>query len=132
VSEDILISIVEDGASVSDALRALVQSLGYRAATFTSAENFLKSDLIEQTVCVIADVKLPGLGGLQLQKELQSRGHRTSIIMITAYPPDEEIRTRALGAGAIGFLMKPFAEEALIKCLDTAIELHRIASRSGK
>jgi FixJ family two-component response regulator len=120
VPEDRLISIVDDDASVREALRALVRSLGYKAATFSSAELFLQSEVIAETACLITDLQMPGMGGLELQEELRSRGCRTPVIVITAYP-DEKQRTRALNAGAVGFLSKPFDDEALIGCLTAAI-----------
>jgi FixJ family two-component response regulator len=121
VSEDILISIIDDHESVRQAIGALVQSYGYKVVTFRSAELFLRSEVMSETKCLIADVKLPGLSGLELQKELKARGLRTPVILVTAYPPDEKDRADALDAGAVGFLTKPFDEGALIACLSTVI-----------
>jgi FixJ family two-component response regulator len=120
VSEDILISIVDDQASIREALRALAESYGYKVALFSSAELFLQSKVVSETRCLIADFEMPGLNGLELQTELRARGYRTPVIMITAYP-DEKQRAEALDAGAVGFLIKPFDEEALIECLTAAI-----------
>jgi tungstate transport system substrate-binding protein len=115
-----LISIVDDDALVGDGIGALVESLGYNVITFTSAEHFLQSDVIAETTCLITDVQMPGLSGLELQEALKSQGYQTPVILITGYP-NEKNRNRALDNGAIGFLSKPFDEESLIKCLIAAI-----------
>jgi FixJ family two-component response regulator len=117
-----LISIVDDDALARDGIGELVESLGYNVITFTSAEHFLQSDVIAETTCLITDLQMPGLSGLQLQEALKSQGCQTPVILITAYP-NENHRTHALDNGAIGFLSKPFDEESLIKCLTVAIEL---------
>jgi FixJ family two-component response regulator len=115
-----MISIIDDDLSVRQATDGLVRSLGYRAATFASAEDYLQSDRMNETSCVIADVQMPGLSGVELQSLLIARGHRTPMIFITAFP-EEKVRRRALEAGAIGFLSKPFDEELLIEYLETAL-----------
>jgi FixJ family two-component response regulator len=120
VIKDVLIAIVDDDASVCQGVRTLVRSFGFNAVTFGSAELFLQSKVVQETTCLITDLQMPGLSGLELQEELRSRGYRTPIIVITAYP-DEKHRTRALNAGAVGFLSKPFSDEALIGCLTAAI-----------
>ena len=122
MSEVPLISIVDDDALAREGIRQLVESLGYRAVTFSSAEHFLDSSVIAETICLITDVQMPGLNGLELQEALQSQGFQTPIILITAYP-NEKHRSRALDAGALGFLSKPFNEESLIKCLTAAIKV---------
>jgi tungstate transport system substrate-binding protein len=115
-----LISIVDDDALARDGIRELVESLGYKTTVFESAEHFLKSSMIAETTCLITDVQMPGLDGLELQEALRSQGYHTPVILITAYP-SEKHRARALDAGAVGFLSKPFDEESLIKCLTAAI-----------
>ena len=120
VFKDVLIAIVDDDASVCQGIRTLVRSFGFNAVTFDSAELFLQSEVVPDTTCLITDLQMPGLSGLELQEELRSRGCQTPIIVITAYP-DEKHRTRALNAGAVGFLTKPFSDEALIGCLTAAI-----------
>jgi FixJ family two-component response regulator len=122
MSEASLISIIDDDALACDGIRELVESLGYKAVTFSSAEYFLQSSVIAETTCLITDLQMPGLNGLELQQALQSRGYSTPVILITAYP-NEKHRTRALDNGVIGFLSKPFNEETLIKCLTAAIKL---------
>jgi FixJ family two-component response regulator len=124
-----LISIVDDDSLARDGIRELVESLGYKAITFSSAEHFLGSDMNTETACLITDLQMPGLNGLELQEVLRSQGHRTPIILITAYP-NENHRNRALHGGAIGFLSKPFDEESLIECLTVAIKL-RSSQRGG-
>ncbi len=122
MSEVPLISIVDDDALAREGIRQLVESLGYRAVTFSSAEHFLESSVIAETICLITDVQMPGLNGLELQEALQSQGFQTPIILITAYA-NEKHRSRALDAGAVDFLSKPFNEESLIKCLTAAIKM---------
>jgi FixJ family two-component response regulator len=121
MSEAPLISIVDDDAIARDGIRELVESLGYNAVTFKSAEHFLESGLVADTTCLISDVQMPGLNGLELQEALQSRGYSIPVILITAYA-NEKNRTRAFDNGAIGFLSKPFNEQAVIKCLTAAIK----------
>jgi len=121
MSEVPLISIVDDDALARDGIGALVESLGYNVLTFTSAEHFLQSDVITKTACLITDLQMPGLNGLELQEALRSQGHRTPIILITAYL-NENNRNRALDGRAVGFLSKPFDEASLIECLTAAIK----------
>ena len=123
MSEDhALISIVDDDALARDGIKELVESLGYRARTFVSAEHFLESGVIAETACLITDLQMPGLNGLELQEALRSQGCCIPIILITAFP-NEKHRNRALEGGALGFLSKPFDESSLIQFLDAAIEL---------
>jgi len=117
-----LISIVDDDALARDGIRELVDSLGYNSATFMSAEHFLENGMIAETTCLITDLQMPGLSGLELQQALRSQGYHTPVILITAYT-NEKHRTRALGNGAIGFLTKPFDERSLIECLTVATTL---------
>ena len=122
MSEAPLISIVDDDPLARDGIRELVESLGYKGVAFMSAAHFLESGLIAETTCLITDLQMPGLNGLELQEALRSQGYQTPVILITAYP-DEKHRTRALNNGAVGFLSKPFDEDALIECLNAAISL---------
>lgn len=118
--ESPVISIIDDDPSVRKATDGLVRSLGYRSLTFASAEDFLDSDHVEDTSCVITDVQMPGLSGVELQSVLIARGARMPIIFITAFPEDR-IRRSVLEAGAIGFLSKPFEESVLIERLEAAL-----------
>jgi FixJ family two-component response regulator len=116
-----VISIIDDDASVREATARLVRSLGYRAAVFSSAEEFLESDCVRDSACLITDLQLSGMSGSGLQDRLIADGYRTPIIFMTAYF-DEKVRDRVLKAGAFGFLRKPFADESLIEGLDKALE----------
>ena len=122
MSETPSISIVDDDELARDGIGALVESLGYNVVTFTSAEHYLRSDVIAETTCLITDMQMPGLSGLELQEALQSQGHQTPVIVITGYP-NEKHRSRALENGAVGYLSKPFNEQTLIECLAVAIKL---------
>jgi FixJ family two-component response regulator len=124
VSKRQVISVVDDDASVRAATDNLLRSLGYAVCTFVSAEEFLRSAHLDDTSCVIADVQMPGMSGVDLQARLLSQGYRVPFIFITAFP-EKTIRARALKAGAICFLTKPFDRQTLIRCLDTALEGHR-------
>ena len=114
-----MISIVDDDEFVRESTKALVRSLGYSARTFSSAEEFLDSDAGE-TSCLILDVQMKGLSGVELLERLIAEGRRTPVIVVTAFP-DERVRNRVLDTGAIGFLQKPFSDEKLARCLDTAL-----------
>jgi FixJ family two-component response regulator len=116
-----VISIVDDDESVREATSALVRSLGYAAATFASAEDFLESDRVNDTSCLITDVQMSGLSGVELQSRLIADGRLMPIIGVTAHP-EESIRAQMLRAGAVGFLSKPFHDECLIDCLTTALK----------
>jgi len=126
-----MISIVDDDKSVREATKTLVRSLGYGALTFSSAEEFLNSDCVEGTCCLITDVQMSGLSGVDLQKRLIAQGRRLPIIFITAFP-DDGMQRRVLDAGAIGFLSKPFSDESLIQCLDMALANYSPGSASHK
>ena len=105
---------------VRDAVGDLVQSLGHEAATFDSAEHFLESGCLCGTSCLITDVQMPGISGLDLQSRLLSEGCRVPVIFLTGFP-EESLRRRAMDTGAVCFLSKPFDEESLVSCLDTAL-----------
>jgi FixJ family two-component response regulator len=118
-----VISIVDDDASVRVAANRLVRSLGYVTHTFASAKEFLQSPWMDDTWCVIADVQMPGMSGVELQSLLNAQGRSLPMIFITAFP-EESIRTRALEGGAIGFLSKPFDSQVLIECIARALKKH--------
>jgi FixJ family two-component response regulator len=115
-----LISIVDDDSIVRRAIESLVMSRGYRACTFPSAEAFLQSPLVTETSCLISDVQMPGISGVQLQDRLADLGLSIPTIFITAYP-DDSVRTRVLGSGAVCFLLKPFDAQPLVECIDDAL-----------
>jgi FixJ family two-component response regulator len=119
-----MISIVDDDRSLREATKGLVRSFGYGADAFASAEEFLQSDRVNDSSCLILDVNMPGLSGIELQSQLIARGNRMPIIFITAVP-EETTRAKAIEAGAIGFLSKPFREEWLINHLDAALNRDR-------
>jgi len=116
-----VISVIDDDQSVRIAANNLLTSHGYIVHTFASAEEFLRSTEQHDTSCVIADVQMPIISGLELLAQMRSRGYRVPFIFITAFP-EESIRARALKAGAICFLSKPFAGPTLIDCLETALK----------
>ena len=115
-----MISIVDDDESVREATKGWVRSLGYGVVAFASAEEFLQSNQLNDTDCVISDVQMPGLSGVELQSRLIAQGNHTPIIFLTA-SPEESMRARALKAGAIGFLTKPFNEARLIAYIEAAL-----------
>jgi FixJ family two-component response regulator len=124
-----LISIVDDDASVRAATNNLVRSHGYCAHTFASAEEFLHSAHLNDTSCVITDVQMPAISGIELLLLLRIRGHSVPVIFITAFPT-EELRARALKAGAVDFLAKPFDGEVLINCLETTLKQNEAKIRN--
>ena len=113
--------VVEDDDSVREATNHLLQLLGYVTVSFASAEDFLKSGRVRDTACLVADVHLPGMSGVELQTRLILDGHRMPIIFVTAFP-DQAIRARVLKNGALCYLSKPLQEERLIACLDQALK----------
>jgi FixJ family two-component response regulator len=116
-----LISIVDDDDSVRESLSSLVRSAGFGAMVFASAEEFLNSAHLRDTACLILDLRMPGMSGLELQSRLSAAEYRIPIIFITAQR-DEGDRTQALKAGAVDFLHKPFSENALLKAVDVALQ----------
>ena len=115
-----VIAIVDDDESFRRATLSFIRSLGYSAAAFPSADAFLNSNAVENTDCLITDVQMPGMSGIELQNYLIAQGHRVPIIFVTAFP-EMEARNNALRAGAVGFLGKPFGDENLISCLNKAL-----------
>jgi FixJ family two-component response regulator len=120
------ISIVDDDESIREAVMDLMRALGFTTEAFARGEDFLKSDRLRGTACLIADVQLPGMGGLELHSRLIASGNPVPTVLITAYP-DDEVRARALKAGVVGYLAKPFSDAALLGCINSALE-HRKAS----
>jgi len=118
-----VLSLVDDDASVRKATARLIKSFGFTVEVFASGEEFLCFGSLRITSCLVLDVQMPGMNGLQLQTHLAAAGYRIPIIFITAYADDEEIRAQALEAGAVAFLTKPFGEEALLKGIRSALKL---------
>ena len=116
-----LISVVDDDASVLRTTTLLIESFGFRAAGFESAEVVLKSDKLHETSCLIVDVRMPGMSGLQLQSHLAAMGCKIPVIFVTAYD-DRASRLRALQAGAVAFLGKPFTDEILLQTIRSALQ----------
>lgn len=121
-----LISIIDDHALTRETIRDLVRSLGFSALTFASAESFLRSSSIAETGCLVLDVQMPKMSGLDLQDHLSRNGFDIPIIFVTAYP-DDSIKARALSAGAVCYLQKPL--EPLVRFNDC---LHAAFSRGGR
>ena len=118
------VAIVEDDESVRQATDHLLRLLGYVTASFGSAEDFLNSGRVRDTACLITDVRLPGMSGVELQSRLILDGHCMPIIFVTAFP-EETIRARVLTDGALGYLPKPLQEQSLIECLEQALKRPR-------
>jgi FixJ family two-component response regulator len=115
-----MISIIDDDRSVREAVESLIRSLGYQAVTFTSAEEYLGSDRIDESECVITDIQMPGMTGLDLQDRLIADGYRRPIIFMSALAA-EDVGPNALRTTASRFLKKPFSGERFIDCLDRAL-----------
>ena len=115
-----LVAIVDDDESLRQSLPVLVSKFGFRVRAFTSAEEFLASDCVDQTKCLILDIALPGMSGPDLQRELSRRGQRIPIIFITGRP-DQDLRRQLLAEGAVECLSKPFSAAALREALNTAL-----------
>jgi FixJ family two-component response regulator len=114
-----LVSVVDDDESVRESLPDLLKELGYSVRAFSSAEEFLASDCVGETRCLILDIAMPGMTGPDLQQELTVRGQEIPIIFITAQT-DETVRARSLEQGAVECLFKPFSDTALIEALNAA------------
>lgn len=115
-----LIAIVDDDEDVREAIRELMRALGFAAEMFSSAEDFLRSPHVGRTTCLIADVNMPGMSGLDLCHHLSQEGRAIPTILITAYPT-ADLRSLALAAGAVSFLTKPFLEAELIEGVHVAL-----------
>jgi FixJ family two-component response regulator len=123
---DTIVFVVDDDPSVREALHGLIQSVGLSAKTFGSAQEFLSSKLPDMPACLVLDIRLPGLSGLDLQRELVKAGVKLPIIFITGHG-DIPMSVRAMKAGAFEFLTKPFRDQDLLDAIQQAIERDRIA-----
>jgi FixJ family two-component response regulator len=117
-----LISVVDDDLSVREATTSLLEAHGYTTAAFASAEEFLQSELLDDTSCLVSDVRMAGLSGVELLRHLRDKGRRIPTIFMTAYP-EEHLRAAAMQSGALGFLTKPVSEERLISYLEGALQI---------
>ncbi len=121
------ISVVDDDASVREAIRGLLRSAGFDAEVFGSAEEFLGSGRLAGTTCLVLDVRMPGMSGIELRERLIASGHAVPIIFITAHA-DEDERARALDRGAVDCLRKPFSDDALLDAIAKANGRNGVAS----
>jgi len=116
-----LIAIVDDDDALRTSLDNLLRSVGFRAHGFASAEAFLRSNQVHETACLILDIRMPGMNGLELQRQMVAADWQIPIIFITSHV-DDEARARALDAGAVAFLYKPCREEDLLQAIDVALQ----------
>ena len=115
------VAIIDDDELMRSALQGLLKEAGFSARAFGSAEEFLSSDDYRQAACLIADIRMPGMSGLDLQTRLNAEEFRIPTIFITAHG-DARMRMQALRAGAVEFLTKPFDEEVLLDCVRAALQ----------
>ena len=116
------ISVIDDDESMREAMRGLMKSLGYTAQTFASAEEFLGSCQVPRTSCLIADIHMRGMTGLELHRHLVASGKTIPTILITAYP-DDTVRKRALEDGVVCYLSKPFDANDLLACIRSSLNI---------
>ena len=116
------ISVVDDDESARTAIQGVLKSVGWQARSFASAEEFLESGQLHETACLISDIRMPGMSGLDLQARLLEEGWRIPVIFVTAHG-DSRMQTRAMKAGALAFLGKPFDDEVLLQEVRTALEI---------
>ena len=131
MTDKFIVMNVDDDDSMRRAARRLIKSYGFPVETFASAEDFLTSGRLPATACLVLDVQMPGLNGLELQSHLVSDGHQVPIIFITAFN-DENARAQALKAGALGYLVKPFEEADLLDTINLALQRQEGAQRSTR
>src|SRR5215469_5903190 len=120
-TEQPLLSVVDDDEMLRESLPDLLREVGFAARAFSSGQEFLSSDYVDETKCLILDVAMPGMSGLDLQEELKRRGQAIPIIFITGQK-DDDIRKRALRQGAVKFLYKPFSDDDLLDAVNAALD----------
>lgn len=125
-----VISIIDDDASVRAAVERLLTSMGFAVHAFASANEFLGSPRLKDTFCIVADMEMPGMSGLELQDHLIAHGPNIPVIFVTAFPEDR-IRERAMKGGAVCFLSKPFDEATLLECVERTLKRHGAADDRG-
>jgi two-component system, LuxR family, response regulator FixJ len=116
-----LICVVDDDQSVRESLARLIRSVGFGVQVFGSAEAFLSAPMDSEPDCLILDIRMPGMNGLELQRALSTSDRDLQVIFITAHGSDREVRARALGAGAVDYLLKPLREEEVLNAIDAAL-----------
>jgi FixJ family two-component response regulator len=116
-----LISVVDDDHSVRESLARLIRSVGFAVQVFGSAEEFLSAAPGRDADCLILDIRMPGMNGLELQRELSASDPDLPVIFITAHGSDQEVRARAFGAGAVDYLLKPLKEDEVLKAIEAAL-----------
>jgi len=116
-----LVSIVDDDESVRESLEGLIKSIGFAVNTFASAQEFLNSDRLNDTDCLILDVRMPGMDGIELHRHLLASHLEIPVIFITAHGSDEETRSRALADGAVDYLLKPLSPEEVLNAVRKAL-----------
>jgi FixJ family two-component response regulator len=120
-----LITVVDDDASIRESMSSLLRSVGHAVNEFGSAEDLVASAALDKTDCVITDVRMPGMSGLELQRRLAVSHPRLPVILMTAHASDEGLRLRALKNGAVEYLSKPLDEETLLRAVDAALPRSR-------
>ena len=130
MSNRLLISIIDDDQPFRESMRRLMRSLGYTVAVFPSAADFLASSRLHETCCLISDVHMPAMTGVELYRHLIAAGHTIPTILVTAYPNDND-RARALNDGVVCYLRKPINDEHLMRCLRTALPSFEVPAESS-
>lgn len=125
-----VISIVDDDESVREGTADLIKSMGFIAKMFPDAEGFLRSDSIRCTACLITDVRMPGMTGLELHERLAAQGNDIPTILVTAFPNDRD-RAQAISAGVVCYLSKPFNEDDLLACIHVALKHDETGDRKA-
>jgi FixJ family two-component response regulator len=126
MAKNALISVVEDDEPFRESMRKLMTALGYTVEAFPSAANFLASPRLAETACLVADVQMPGMTGIELHRHLVDAGYAIPMILVTAYP-NEAARTRALKTGVVCYLQKPVDDDQLERCLRSALQSRKPA-----
>jgi FixJ family two-component response regulator len=116
-----LISVVDDDYSIRESLQGLIRSVGFAAKVFASAEEFLNSDHLQDTDCLILDVRMPGMNGIELHRHLVASHYEMPVVFITAHGSDEEARSRAFRNRAVDYLLKPLSEDTLLNAVHEAL-----------
>jgi len=130
VSKHFLISIVDNDPSVREGTKDLVEAMGFAAESFECADDFLKSNVLHSTSCLILDVQMPGMDGFELRNRLASFAKAIPTIFITAFPEQRD-RARALRTGAVCYLSKPFKERELLACIQAALRYWKADTRAS-